>query len=103
MKVQTPYATPAGWTYASAQSVTLSCTTPGVTIRYTTNGSEPTSGSTAYSSPLAVDLTTTLKAKAFKSGWADSETSTDEYTLNLGTLAAPTFGTSPGTSRPPST
>ena len=38
----TPTFTPAAGTYSSAQSVTISTTTGGATIRYTTDGSTPT-------------------------------------------------------------
>ncbi len=40
--VSTPTMTPAGGTYTSAQSVTLSTTTAGATIRYTLDGTSPT-------------------------------------------------------------
>jgi hypothetical protein len=83
-KVATPTASPAPGTYTSAQSVTLSCSTSSATIRYTTNGSEPTSNSTVYSSPINVSVTTTIKAKAFRSGWTDSDTGTFVYTINVG-------------------
>lgn len=53
--------------YAGPISVTLSSPDPNVTIRYTTNGSEPTVASTAYSAPIAVNSTTVIRAKAFSS------------------------------------
>jgi uncharacterized protein YjdB len=37
----------------------------GLTIRYTTDGNEPTSSSTAYTTGVAITGTTTVKAKAF--------------------------------------
>ncbi|MCF8248157.1 MAG: CotH kinase family protein [Saprospiraceae bacterium] len=40
-------------------------TDPGFTIRYTTNGSEPTITSTLYAAPLNIAATTVLKACAF--------------------------------------
>jgi len=81
-KVATPTASPTPDTYSSTQNVTLSCTTAGATIRYTTNGSEPTSSSTQYSSPITVAATTTIKAKAFKSGLTDSDTASFTYTIS---------------------
>jgi hypothetical protein len=42
-------------------------TTPGFTIVYTTNGSEPTAGSTVYSGPINITATTILKARAYSS------------------------------------
>jgi len=83
--VATPTFSPAGGTYTSTQNVALSCTTTGATIRYTTNGSEPTSSSTVYSSPINVSSTTTIKAKAFKDGWTPSSTASATYTISGGT------------------
>jgi hypothetical protein len=54
--------------YGSAQTVAISDSTPAVTIYYTTNGSTPTSSSTAYSSPIKVSTTETLNAVAIGSG-----------------------------------
>jgi alpha-tubulin suppressor-like RCC1 family protein len=94
MKVASPTFSPVGGTYTSGQTVTLATTTPGATIRYTTDGTTPTSSSTAYSSPLSIVTTTTLNAAGFLSGYITSDTATAVYTLNLGTLAA--AGMSPG-------
>jgi formylglycine-generating enzyme required for sulfatase activity len=96
--VATPIFSPAGGPYTSTQNVTLSCSTPNATIRYTTNGSEPTSSSTAYSSPINVSSTTTIKAKAFKDGWTPSATASATYTITpSGTVATPTFSPAGGT------
>ena len=63
--VATPSFSPDGGTYGTAQSVTISCTTEGATIRYTLDGSDPTSTSQVYSDPLTISSNTTLKAIAF--------------------------------------
>ena len=97
LKAVTPVASPAGGSYSATQNVTLSTTTSGATIRYTTDGSEPSGASTAYVSPVYVAATLTLKAKAFKSGWTDSDTRTDVYTLTLGTLSPPAISPAAGT------
>jgi hypothetical protein len=96
-KVSTPSLSPDSGTYSSAQSVTASCATSGATIRYTSNGSEPTSSSTVYSGPISVSSTTTIKAKAFKSGMADSDTVIETYTIT----PAPTPTTTPNPSPTP--
>ena len=75
--VAAPVVTPGdGTTFrASAQRVAIRCTTSGVTIRYTLDGSEPTESSTlCTSSGFNVFDTTTIKAKAFKDGMLPSET-----------------------------
>lgn len=82
--VATPVFTPAGGSYNSATNVTVTCDTIGAAIYYTTNGSTPTtsdnytfSGGTIYVSGV-----TTLKAKAFASGYLDSSVATATYTIN---------------------
>ncbi len=80
--VATPTFSPPGGTYISAQSVRITCATSGATIRYTTNGSEPTTNSPTYSSPINVSSTTTIKAKGFKNGWTPSSTASATYTIN---------------------
>ncbi len=96
--VATPVISPAAGTYASAQSVTITCATSGAQIRYTTDGSEPTTSSALYSAALTVSTTTTVKAKAFKSGMNNSATSTAAYTIGTTqTVAAPVFSPAAGT------
>lgn len=77
--VATPVFNPDGAVYTSTQSVTITCATPSVTIRYTTNGSEPTSSSTRYNKAINISSNTTLKAKAFRSGYNPSATKTAVY------------------------
>ena len=71
--VATPTFTPEGGTYTEAQTVSISCATEGATIRYTTNGSDPTENSATYYNPLDINETTTVKAKAWKEGYLESE------------------------------
>lgn len=47
--------------------VTLSCSTSGVTIYYTTNGSTPTTSSTKYTGAITLTSSATVKAIAVKS------------------------------------
>jgi alpha-tubulin suppressor-like RCC1 family protein len=96
LTVATPTMTPGTGTYSTAQTVTLACTTSGATIRYTTDGSTPVDTSPAYSSALAISTTTVLSARAFKTNWTTSGTGTATYTMNFGTLAAPTTSPAAG-------
>ena len=80
-KVSAPTASPGPGSYSNTQSVTLSCATAGATIRYTTNGTAPTTTSPVYSGPITVSATTTIKAQAFKSGYANSDVGTFTYTV----------------------
>ncbi len=83
-QVATPTANPAGGTYSSARSVTLSCSTSGAKIYYTLNGSTPTANATPYTSPIAISSSTTLKAIAIASGMTDSSVMTQVYTISPG-------------------
>lgn len=47
-------------------TVTLSCIRPDVTIRYTTDGTEPTANSAEYTAPLTVKKPLTIKAATYK-------------------------------------
>lgn len=77
--VATPTFSPAGGNYTEAQNVTISCTTSGATIYYTTDGTAPTTSSDVYSSPIAVSTTTTIKAMGVKSGMNNSTVASATY------------------------
>jgi hypothetical protein len=78
----TPTFSPAPGNYTSAQSVTLSDTTTGATIYYTTDGSTPTTSSPKYTAPIPVNTTTTIKAIAAASGFNNSAVATGVYTIS---------------------
>ena len=61
----TPVMSLASGFYPGAQSVTLTCSDPAATIRYTTDGSVPVNTSTLYTGPIAINATTMLRARAF--------------------------------------
>jgi glucosylceramidase len=93
----TPTFSPVAGTYTSAQTVTLSDTTTGASIYYTTNGTTPTETSTLYSAPIAVSSTTTINAiAAAPPGYLNSAVATGTYTINLPAAASPTFSPAPG-------
>jgi len=92
----TPAFSPAPGTFTSVQSVTLSDSTTGAAIYYTTNGSTPTAASTLYSAPIAVSATTTIEAIAVASGYTNSAVATGAYTINIPTAATPAFSPAPG-------
>ena len=93
----TPTFSPAGGTYTSAQSVTLSDATSGATIYYTIDGSQPSTASTKYSTAISVAATTTVNALAVASGYSNSAVSSATYTINLPAAATPTFSPAAGT------
>ncbi len=88
--VATPTFNPVEGTYSSAQDVTISTSTSGATIRYTTDGSDPTpSTGNVYSAPVNIASTSTLKAIAYKSGMNDSAIATGVFTINATMVANP--------------
>ncbi len=56
---------PASGTFTNSLNVTLSVTTPGAEIRYTTDGTSPTASSALYAGPISISATTRLHARAF--------------------------------------
>lgn len=90
-----PTFSPVAGTYKSAQTVTISTTTEGATIHYTTDGSEPTATSTTYDSnnKPSVSTNTTIKAIAVKDGYNNSTVASAAYNFvsiaRAGTQADP--------------
>jgi hypothetical protein len=85
LQAATPTFNPPGGSYLLGPVlVSISSTTPGVTIYYTTDGSTPTTASRRYSAPLLVVLNTTVKAIAVRDGWTASAVGSATYTNALG-------------------
>jgi hypothetical protein len=60
----------------------ISCDTPGATIRYTLDGSEPTEQhGTAYNpnTPIRITTTTNVRSVAYKTGWKTAPVTTHTY------------------------
>jgi hypothetical protein len=87
-QVATLTATPAGGTYTSAQSVTLSTTTSGAEIYYTNNNDTPSASSTKYTGAINLSTSQTIKAIAIVSGYIDSAIISEIYTINLSESAS---------------
>ena len=62
----------AGGEFVEEQTVRLACATPGASIRYTLDGSVPTSHSPVYREPLRIREDRTLQAAAFLGGKSSS-------------------------------
>ncbi len=77
--------------------VAITGKTPGATIRYTLDGSEPTeTHGTEYTGPIRIDRTTTLRAAAFKQYMRPSDVDTQTYIFVDDVLAQSPHGESPG-------
>ncbi|MFZ0392986.1 MAG: chitobiase/beta-hexosaminidase C-terminal domain-containing protein, partial [Terracidiphilus sp.] len=68
-------------TYSSAQTVTISDTTPGATIYFTLDGSTPTGSSPIYHGSVVVTGTSTLNAIAIAPGFVSSAPASASYTI----------------------
>ena len=65
--VNQPVITPATGVYTEAQEVSMTCSTTGATIYYTTDGTDPSANNgTEYTESFTVSTTTTVKAIAIK-------------------------------------
>lgn len=101
--VAAPVITPGTGSYSGQQSVTISCSTPGASIYYTTNGNVPSeslnSFTKLYTSSFLVNSTTTIRAFAFASGKVNSPVSVAVITITspTTTVATPVITPSTGT------
>lgn len=95
-QVAKPTFNPAAGAVDAGTTVTISTTTEGAAIHYTTNGDTPTASSTLYTAPVAINTACTLKAIAVKEGMTDSDVFEAAYTIKE-KVEAPTFTPAAGT------
>ena len=68
-------------------SLSITCATPGVEIRYTTNGSPPSAASGfVFTTPITIDRNSFIRAAAFRPNWVPSDVDTHSY-IFLGDVA----------------
>ncbi|MBP1655079.1 MAG: exported protein of unknown function, partial [Bacteroidetes bacterium] len=77
-----PDVTPLAGFYGAAQLITIGMPSPEAQVRYTLDGSIPTSQSQLYSIPIEVDHTTTLRLRVFQAGKLPGPILTHTYFLN---------------------
>ena len=90
-----PTCTPGTGNYAGSVTVTCTNTETGVTIRYTTNGTAPTTASNQYTSALTFNLTTTLTVAAWDTAGNRSVAPDNSYTYTIGNLPDTTITSQP--------
>ena len=79
--VATPVLTPAGGTFTNSVLVALSCATSGATLKYTTDGSTPTTDSTVYSGAFTLTNSATVKALGVAPGFNPSAVAIGSITV----------------------
>lgn len=101
--VVNPVFAPGTGTYSGTQNVTITTSTPGASLYYTTNGNTPNvdtpnSYTKLYSGPIAVAVTSTLKAIGVKAGIANSAVVPAYYTITnpVATVATPVISPATG-------
>lgn len=76
-----PVFSPAGGTYRTAQTVTITDALASAVIHYTTNGRAPTATSPKYTAPIDISTTETLKAIAVAKGYENSTVTSASYKI----------------------
>ena len=86
-----PTFSPAAGVYTSAQNVTITTTTEGATIYYTTDGTDPVTQGVVYANPISVSSSTQIKAVAKKEGSNNSTIASATFAIldHAGTQADP--------------
>ena len=106
--VETPVFSPAGTggTYTSSvdmtgpNAITISVSTPGASIHYTTDGSTPSVSTATYTAPISLagsGSTMTIKAIGTKGGMTDSALAQQTFIINFDKVSTPTFSPVAGT------
>jgi hypothetical protein len=86
-----PVINPESESFSSSVQVTITDSTAGATIYYTTDGSTPTTSSAPYTGPIPVSATTTLNAIASAPNYTQSAVASATYTMQIPQAATPTF------------
>ena len=93
----TPVFSVASGNDSGVQTVTITDTTLGAAIYYTTDGTIPTAASSLYTAAIVVSDTETIQAIAVADGYTDSLVASATYTINLHPTAMPAFSPGAGT------
>ena len=71
-----PAISPTDGTHTTSQTVTITSSSQGTTVHYTLDGTEPSESSATYEAPFVIATTTTVKGRAFRTGWMPSLSTT---------------------------
>jgi hypothetical protein len=79
-QVSAPAFDPPAYTrFNGSVAITITSATPEAGIYYTLDGSDPTSASTPYTDPIVLTKSTTIKARAYKTGMTPSVMTSANY------------------------
>jgi hypothetical protein len=95
--VAAPDIDPPAGTYTTDQQVTITSTTSGAAIYYTTDGSDPTEASSLYSAAFTVSVSSTVRARAYREHMDPSPITDAAYVIDYPDVATPTFDPVAGT------
>lgn len=70
-----------GGVYTNTVSLAMTSTTPGAVIRYTLDGTAPTTASAIYTTPLDLANSTVVRAQVFAPGYLPGDTQTETYSI----------------------
>jgi nucleoid-associated protein YgaU len=88
--VVAPVLDPEGGSFTEAVTVEIRTTTEGAKIRYTVDGTDPSStNGTEYTGPVKIEETTTLAAIGYKQDWKDSQVVKATYTVTVAVAPPP--------------
>jgi len=90
-EVATPFLGPPGREYDSTVQIFMSTTTPGASIFYTLDGSDPDQNDPLYTEPFILASSATVRARAFKEGMPPSAIAEATYTITLSGTAVVNF------------
>src|SRR5204863_10168055 len=81
-----PVLNPASGTYISPVTLTITDSTAGASIYYTTDGSAPTTSSTRYAGSISLTQATTVSAMAAATGMTNSGVVSASYNISKQTV-----------------
>ena len=90
--IQTVRFTPNRNVFMERLTVEMACATPGVEIRYTTDGTPPKRDSKLYTGPISITESTEFAACAYRLGKDGKPLAADDFEINGTRFTVPSYG-----------